>query len=181
LGGEKGKSGGEIHLEWSRDEDEAARNGGGARSRTAAELYRRRIRAHWAWRRGSSGGFEEPARAARVSGQRWNERGRGEVGCAGTCRGGQGAGLELGGDVGATISTCVRVVRAGERLMEEGEGLESRARGTAAQTRERITGRSTDRATPPNNEKEKGKRSAGRRRQAGPTCQRLKARGRSWA
>jgi hypothetical protein len=28
--------------------------------------------------------------------------------------------LELGGDVGATISTCVRVVRASERLKEGG-------------------------------------------------------------
>jgi hypothetical protein len=36
----------------------------------AAELYRRRIRAQGALRRGSSGGLEEPARAARVSGQR---------------------------------------------------------------------------------------------------------------
>jgi hypothetical protein len=44
-GREKRKSGGEIHFGWSRDEDEARRNGGGARSRTAAELYRRRIRA----------------------------------------------------------------------------------------------------------------------------------------
>jgi hypothetical protein len=42
------------------------------------------------------------------------------VGCAGTCRGGQGAGLELGGIVGATISACVRAVRAGERLKEGG-------------------------------------------------------------
>jgi hypothetical protein len=102
------------------------------------------------------------------------------VGCAGTCRGGQGAGLELGGDVGAAISTYMRAVRAGERLKEEG-GLASGARGTAAQMRERITGRSADRATPPNSEREKGKRGAGRRRQAGPTCPRPKARGRSWA
>jgi hypothetical protein len=50
---------------------------------------------------------------------------RGKVGCAGTCRGGQGASLELGGDVGTMISTCVRAVRAGERLKEEGEGLSS--------------------------------------------------------
>jgi hypothetical protein len=28
--------------------------------------------------------------------------------------------LELGGDVGAAISACVRAVRAGERLKEEG-------------------------------------------------------------
>jgi hypothetical protein len=33
--------------------------------------------------------------------------------------------LELGGDVGTMISTCVRAVRAGERLKEEGEGLSS--------------------------------------------------------
>jgi hypothetical protein len=103
------------------------------------------------------------------------------VGCAGTCRGGQGAGLELGGDVGAAISACVHAVRAGERLKAEGEGLASGARGTVAQTRERITGQSADSATPPNSEKEKGKRGVGQRRQAGPTCQRPKARRRSWA
>ena len=89
--------------------------------------------------------------------------------------------MELGGDVGTTISACVCAVHTGEQLKEEGEGLASGARGTVAQTRERITGRSTDRATPPNSEREKGKRGAGRRRQAGPTCQRPKARGRSWA
>jgi hypothetical protein len=89
--------------------------------------------------------------------------------------------LELGGDVGAAISACVCTVCSGERLKEEGEGLASKAHGTAAQTRELITGRSADRATPPNSEREKGKRGAGRRRQAGPTCQRPKARGRSWA
>jgi hypothetical protein len=89
--------------------------------------------------------------------------------------------LELGGDVGAVISACVRAVRAGERLKEEGQGLASGARRIAARTRERITGRSAYRATPPNNEREKGKRGAGRRRQAGPTCQRPKVRGRSWA
>jgi hypothetical protein len=88
--------------------------------------------------------------------------------------------LELGGDVGAAISTCVHAVRAGERLKEEGEGLASGARGTVAQTRERITGQRADRATPLNSEREKG-RGAGRHRQAGPTCQRPKARGRSWA
>jgi hypothetical protein len=103
------------------------------------------------------------------------------VGCVGTCRGGHGAGLELGGDVGATISACLHAVRAGERLKVEGEGLASGALGRAAQTRERITGRSADRAIPPNSEREKGKRGAGRRRQAGPTCQRPTARGRSWA
>jgi hypothetical protein len=78
--------------------------------------------------------------------------------------------LELGGDMGAAILACVRAVRAGERLKEEGERLASGASGTVAQTRERITGQSTDRATPPNSEREKGKRGAGRRRQAGPTC-----------
>ena len=89
--------------------------------------------------------------------------------------------MELGGDVGTTISACVRAVRAGERLKEDGEGLASGARGTVAQTRERIIGQSADRATPPNSEREKGKRGASRRRQAGPTCPRPKARGRSWA
>jgi hypothetical protein len=89
--------------------------------------------------------------------------------------------LELGGDVGATISVCVHAVRAGEQLKEKGEGLASGALGTAAQTRERITGRSADSATPLDSEREKGKRSVGRRRQAGPTCQRPKAHGRSWA
>jgi hypothetical protein len=54
-----------------------------------------------------------------VSGQRRNERGRG-WGCVGTCRGGQGAGLELGSDVGTTISAFVHAVRAGERLKEGG-------------------------------------------------------------
>jgi hypothetical protein len=66
--------------------------------------------------------------------------------------------------VGAAISACMRAVRAGEQLKEEGEGLASGARGTVAQTRERITGRRVDRATPPNNEREKGKRGTGRHR-----------------
>jgi hypothetical protein len=70
--------------------------------------------------------------------------------------------LELGGDVGVAISACVRVVHAGERLKARGEGLASGARGTTTQTRERTTGRSTDRATPPNNEREKGKGGTGR-------------------
>jgi hypothetical protein len=48
--------------------------------------------------------------------------------------------LELGGDVGAAISACVRAVRAGERLKEEGAGLASGACGIAAHTCERITG-----------------------------------------
>jgi hypothetical protein len=46
--------------------------------------------------------------------------------------------LELGGDVGVAISVCMHAVRAGELLKEEGEGLASEARGTVAQTRERI-------------------------------------------
>jgi hypothetical protein len=83
--------------------------------------------------------------------------------------------------VGVAISVCVRAVRAGEQLKEEGEGLASGARGTATQTCERITGRSADRATPPNSEREKGKRGTSRCRQEGPTYQRPKARGRSWA
>ena len=89
--------------------------------------------------------------------------------------------MELGGDVGVAISVCMRAVRAGEQLKEEGEGLASGARGTATQTCERITGRSADRATPPNSEREEGKSGAVRRRQAGRACQRLKARGHGWA
>jgi hypothetical protein len=76
---------------------------------------------------------------------------------------GQGAGLELGGDVGVAISACVRAIRPGKRL-KEGEGLASGAHGIAAQTCERIMGQSTDMATPLNSEMEKGKRGAGRRR-----------------
>jgi hypothetical protein len=95
-------------------------DGGGARSWTATEPYRWWIRAQEAWRRGSSGELEKRVRAARVSGQRQNERDRGRWGCAGTCRGGRGAGLELDGDVGASILACVRAVRAGERLKEGG-------------------------------------------------------------
>jgi hypothetical protein len=83
--------------------------------------------------------------------------------------------------VGLAISACVCAVHTGEQLKEEGEGLASGARGTATQTRERITGRSADRATPSNSEREKGRRGASRCRQAGPTYQRPKARGRSWA
>jgi hypothetical protein len=49
----------------------------------------------------------------------------GKWGCVGTCRGGRGAGLELGGDVGAAISACVHAVRASERL-KEGEGTGER-------------------------------------------------------
>jgi hypothetical protein len=70
MGGEKRRSGGEIHLGWGRNDGEAGPDGGRARSRTAAELYRRRIRAQGAWQRGSSSELEERARAARVSGQR---------------------------------------------------------------------------------------------------------------
>jgi hypothetical protein len=99
---------------------------GGARSRTATELYRRRVRAQEAWRRGSFGELEKRTRAAQVSGQRRNERGRGRWGCAGTCRGGRGADLELGGDVGTTISACVRVVCTGERLKEGRKGTGER-------------------------------------------------------
>jgi hypothetical protein len=124
-GREKRRSDGEIHLGWSRNGGEAVPDGGGARSRTAAELYRRWVRAQEACRWGSSGELEKRVHVARVSGQRRNEQGRGRWGCAGTCRGGRGADLELGGDVGATISVCVRAVRAGERL-KEGAGTGER-------------------------------------------------------
>jgi hypothetical protein len=72
----------------------------------------------------------------------------GKWGCTGTCRGGRGAGLELGGDVGATISACVRAVEGGD--------TDGRA-GPTTQTRERTTGRSADKVTPPNSEREKGR------------------------
>jgi hypothetical protein len=103
--------------------------------RTAVELYRQRYQAQGTWRRGSSGELEERARAAQVSGQRQNERGRGEVGCAGTCRGGRCADLELGGDEGAAISACVCAVRAGERLKEGGETGEWGPRGSGTDAR----------------------------------------------
>jgi hypothetical protein len=57
---------------------------------------------------------------------------RGKWGVRGLVEGGQGAGLELGGVVGAAISGCVCTVRAGERLQEGGKGLASGAHGTAS-------------------------------------------------
>jgi hypothetical protein len=80
----------------------------------------------------------------------------GSWGCAGTCRGGRGAGLELGGDVGAAISACVHVVRVGKRL-KEGEGTGELGPWTAAQTCEHTTGQSADKVTPQNNERERGR------------------------
>jgi hypothetical protein len=91
-----------------------------------------------------------------VSGQWRSERGRGKWGCARTCRGGRGAGLELGGDVGATISTCMRAVHAGKKL-KEGEGLASGAHGTAVQACEHTTGQSADKMAPQNSERERGR------------------------
>jgi hypothetical protein len=82
-GREKRRSGREIHLGWGGNGGEAVPDGGGARSQTAAELYRRQVRAQEAWRRGNSGELEKQVRAARVSEQRRNERGRGEVGVCG--------------------------------------------------------------------------------------------------
>jgi hypothetical protein len=64
--------------------------------------------------------------------------------------------LELGGDVGAAISACVRAVRAGKQL-KEGEGPSSGAHGTAAQTREHTMGQSVDKMAPQNNERERGR------------------------
>jgi hypothetical protein len=72
-GGKKKRSGGEIHLGWGENDGEAMPDGGRARSGTVAELYRRRIRAQEAWRRGSSGELEEWVRVARVSVQGRNE------------------------------------------------------------------------------------------------------------
>jgi hypothetical protein len=53
----------------------------------------------------------------------------GRWGCVGTCRGGRGAGLELGGDMGTVISACVRAVH---RRVVEGGGRDWRA-GTVRQ------------------------------------------------
>jgi hypothetical protein len=174
------RSGGEIHLGWGRNDGEVMPDSGRARSGMVVDLYRPRIRAQGAWRRGSSGRLEERVRAARVSVQGRNERGRGRWGCAGTCRGRRGAGLALGGDVGAAISACVRAVRAGERLKEGGDGLASGAHQTTTQTREHTIDQGADKVTPQNSER---KRCAGQRRQAGPAYQGLEARerGRGWA
>jgi hypothetical protein len=66
------------------------------------------------------------------------------VGCAGTCRGGRGAGLELGGDVGAPILACVRAVRAGERLKERGRDWRA---GPTGQRHKRASARQTEAPT----------------------------------
>jgi hypothetical protein len=79
----------------------------GARPRTVTELYRRRVQVQGVWRRGSSGELEERARAARVSGQRRNERGRGKWGVRGLVEGVGcrfGAGWRRGrGDLGVRV------------------------------------------------------------------------------
>jgi hypothetical protein len=95
--------------------------------------------------------------------------------CGGTCRGGRGAGLELGGNVGATIPTYVRAVRAGEQLKEGGgKGLASEAHSTDARAHDGPKRRQGD---PTEQREGERKRGAGRRRQAGPACQRPRARG----
>jgi hypothetical protein len=155
-------------------------DGGGARSRTAAELYQWRVRAQEAWRWGRSGELEKRVRAARVSRQRRNERGRGRWGCAGTCRRGQGAGLELGSDVGTAISACVHAVRVGERLKEGGGTGERgpRNRGTDARAHDGPKRRHGD---PTEQREGERKRGAGRCRQTRSACQRPRARARGWA
>jgi hypothetical protein len=112
-----------------------------------------------------------------VSGQRRNERDRGEVGVCGDLKRGRGASLELGGDVGTAISACVRAVRAGERL-KEGEGTGERGprdSGTDARPHDRPKRRQGDPTEQGEGERNRG---VGERRQAGPACQRPKARGR---
>jgi hypothetical protein len=84
------------------------------------------------------------------------------VGCAGTCRGGRGVGLDLGGDVGTTISACVCAVRAGERLKEGGGTGERGPRdsGTDARAHNRPKRRQGDPTEQREGEWEEGRGSA---------------------
>jgi hypothetical protein len=86
------------------------------------------------------------------------------VGCAGTCRGGRGASLELGGDEGATILACVRAVRAGERLKEGGGTGERGLRdsGTDARAHDRPKRRQGDPTEQREGEREERRGSAPR-------------------
>jgi hypothetical protein len=89
----------------------------------------------------------------------------GGVGCAGTCRWGEGAGLELGGIMGTAISACVRVVRAGERL-KEGGGTSERGpwdSGTDTRAHNRPKRRQGDPTEQREGEREEGRGSE-------PTC-----------
>jgi hypothetical protein len=81
-------------------------------------------------------------------------------GCGGTCGGDRDAGLALGGNVGAAISACVRVVHASERLKE---------------------GRETGKRVPRNSDTDARAHTGLGRRQGGPTWrqrERERARGR---
>ena len=84
------------------------------------------------------------------------------MGCAGTCRGGRGASLELGGDEGATILACVRAVRAGERLKEGGGTGERGLRdsGTDARAHDRPKCQQGDPTEHREGEREERRRSA---------------------
>jgi hypothetical protein len=85
------------------------------------------------------------------------------VGCVGTCRGGQGAGLELGGIVGAAISACVCAVHTGEQLNEGGKGTGERGprdSGTDARAHNRPKRRQGDPTGQREGEREEGRGSA---------------------
>ena len=84
------------------------------------------------------------------------------MGCAGTYRGGHGAGLELGSDMGAVILSCVRAVRAGERLKEGGGTGERGLRdsGTDARAHDRPKRRQGDPTEQREGEREEGRGSA---------------------
>jgi hypothetical protein len=81
------------------------------------------------------------------------------VGCAGTCRWGQGAGLELGSVVGTTILACMHAVRAGERLKEGGGTGERGPRdsGTDARAHKRPKHRQGDPTGQREGEREEGR------------------------
>jgi hypothetical protein len=65
--------------------------------------------------------------------------------------------------MGAAVSACVRVVRAGGRL-KEGRGLASGPHGIATQTHERTTGQGADKVAPLGREGEGRRASWARRR-----------------
>jgi hypothetical protein len=84
------------------------------------------------------------------------------VGCAGTCRGGEVAGLELSGDVGAAISACVHGPR--RRAVEGGWGGTGergpRDSGTDARAHNRPKRRQGDPTEQREGEREEGRKSA---------------------
>jgi hypothetical protein len=180
LGREKRKSGGEIHLGWGGNGGEAGPDGGGARSRTTTEHNQRRVQAQEVWQRGSSDRLEKRMCAARVSGQRRSERGRGKVGVCGDLQrrsGCQfGAGWRRGrGDLGVRARGPRRqAVEGGGGTIEWGP----RDSGTDARAHD---GPKRRQDGPTEQREGERKRGAGRRREAGSACQRSRARRRGHA